>query len=247
MSWVYLSPHFDDAALSCGGLVWEQSRHNEQVDIWTICAAEPPSGDLSPFAQELHARWQIGQNAPAQQRSKEDILSCQYLGASYRHIPILDCIYRCHPQTAEFMYASESALNGPLHPGDDQLMQDLSEQLRMSLKSDTVVVCPLALGTHVDHQLTRQAAEEAGLIRWYYADFPYVIRDKAQLEQLEQEGWASQVFPISQDGLAAWQDSINAHRSQISTYWLDELAMRRAITEYLSWYNGIRLWRKPAA
>jgi LmbE family N-acetylglucosaminyl deacetylase len=246
MSWIYLSPHFDDVALSCGGLVWEQSHYNEQVNIWTICAAEPPSGSLSPLAQELHARWQIGQDAP-QQRKMEDLLACQRLGASHRYFSIPDCIYRRHSQTAEFIYPSESALNGPLHPADAQLVQELSEKLQVSLQSDTVVVCPLALGTHVDHQLTRQAAEGSGFVCWYYADFPYVLRCKAQLEQLEQQGWTSQVFPISTDGLAAWHDSICAHRSQISTFWTDELAMRQAVTHYLNSYNGIRLWRKPAA
>jgi LmbE family N-acetylglucosaminyl deacetylase len=246
MSWVYLSPHFDDVALSCGGLLWEQSHSNQQVNIWTMCAAEPPSGDLSPFAEELHARWQIGLNAPAQ-RKKEDILSCQRLGAGSRYFSIPDCIYRRHPQTAEFMYASESSLKGPLHPGDTQLVQELSKKIGISLQSDAILVCPLALGTHVDHQLSRLAAEGSGFVHWYYADFPYVIRYQDQLEQLEQEGWASQVFPVSPDGLAAWQGAISAYRSQISTFWLDELAMRQAITDYLGWYNGIRLWRKPVA
>ena len=52
-------------------------------------------------------------------------------------------------------------------------------------------------------------------------------------EQLEGEGWTSQLFPISEDGLAAWVDSIRAHASQVSTFWADDLAMRQAVTNYL--------------
>ena len=246
MHWVYLSPHFDDVALSCGGLVWEQSRSNESADIWTICAAEPPQGDLSPLAQELHTRWQVGQNAPAQ-RKAEDVQSCQQLGAGYRYFSIPDCIYRRHPHTNTHMYASEMSLNEPLHSGDIPLVQDLTQELLQSLQENVILVCPLALGNHVDHQLTRRATEESGIVHWYYADFPYVLQCRAQLDQLERSGWMSQVFPISSTGLAVWQESISAHASQISTFWADDLAMRQSVSDYLDWYHGIRLWRKPAS
>ena len=246
MTWVYLSPHFDDVALSCGGLVWEQAQSGVLVSIWTICAGDPPPGDLSPFAQMLHARWEAGQNAPMQ-RKGEDIKSCRHLEASYRHFTIPDCIYRRHAQTGEFMYASLDALSGLLHPGDASIINEIHKELHGSLPSDTTLVCPLALGNHVDHQLTRQAAEELGWKLWYYADFPYVLGRKDQLGQMQSEGWNSMVFPISQAGLRAWQDSIEAHASQISTFWSSALEMRRVIGVYLNLNGGVRLWSKPAS
>jgi len=42
MHWIYLSPHLDDAVLSCGGIIWQQVQSGHQVEIWTICAADPP-------------------------------------------------------------------------------------------------------------------------------------------------------------------------------------------------------------
>jgi LmbE family N-acetylglucosaminyl deacetylase len=243
--WIYLSPHFDDAALSCGGQVWEQAKAGQAVSIWTVCAGEPPGRDFSPFAQELHARWEVGQNALVERRI-EDVISCRRLGASYRYFSVPDCIYRRHPQSGEFMYASEAALNGPLQLGDTQLVHTLFTELSQSVQSEAVLVCPLGLGNHVDHQLTRQAVELLGLPLWYYADYPYVLRCKTQLEQMGREGWVSQVFPISQGGLAAWIDSISAYASQISTFWASDLEMRRSVMEYMQWNDGIRLWRKPA-
>ena len=68
MHWIFLSPHYDDAALSCGGIIWEAVRRGAQVSIWTVCAATPPTGQLSPFAEELHARWETGPQAPLQRR-----------------------------------------------------------------------------------------------------------------------------------------------------------------------------------
>lgn len=243
---IYLSPHFDDVALSCGGLVWEQVRAGDTVSIWTVCAGESPGGDLSPFAQELHARWEVDQNATARRRI-EDLNSCRRLGAGSRYFSIPDCIYRRHPQTGEFLYASEAALNGPLQPGDTQVIAALREDLKRLLQTDMVLVSPLGLGNHVDHQLTRAALEGLGCTSFYYTDYPYVLHSRSQLENLVHEGWVSQVFPISQEGLAAWQDSIAAHGSQISTFWTSENEMRQAVTDYLCWNSGIQLWSMPVS
>jgi LmbE family N-acetylglucosaminyl deacetylase len=243
MSWIFLSPHFDDAALSCGGLVWELAQSGEQVSIWTMCAGEAPTAKLSPFAMELHARWRTGEDAHAR-RMSEDISSCRHLGAGYLHFSIPDCIYRRHPQTGEFLYPSEASLNGPLHPEDDSLVGDLQANLMKTGPARANLVCPLALGSHVDHQLTRLAAEKLETDLWYYADFPYALRTKTELEQMVLDGWGSQVYPISARGLRAWQDAIAEHASQISTFWPNEQEMRHAISDYLIGNGGIRLWRR---
>lgn len=246
MQWIYLSPHFDDVALSCGGLLWEQVQAGDSVRIWTVCAGVAPAGELSSFAKELHTRWDTDQDATTQRRL-EDIRSCHLLGATYHYLAIPDCIYRRHPQTGEFLYASEASLNGSLHPADILFITTLKKELERPIQTDAAFVFPVALGNHVDHQLTRLAAEGLERIVWYYADYPYVLRWKEKLEQMEQEGWLSQVFPISQMGLAAWQDSIAAHASQISTFWKDEHEMHKAVIDYHKENQGIRLWRKLLA
>jgi LmbE family N-acetylglucosaminyl deacetylase len=244
MQWIYLSPHFDDVALSCGGLVWEQVRSGDTVSIWTVCAGSAPDGGLSPFAKELHLCWRTNQDATAQRRL-EDLHSCQRLGTTSQYFTIPDCIYRLNPHTDEFLYISEESLNGSLQRADTENISLLREEIKSRIPQDVTLVCPLGLGNHVDHQLTRLAAEGLDRTGWYYADYPYVLRCNEKLEQLEQEGWISQTFPISQEGLVAWQDSIADHASQISTFWKDELEMRVALSDYLEQNQGIRLWRKP--
>ncbi len=144
------------------------------------------------------------------------------------------------------MYASEAALNGPLQHGDIQVVHALSDELYRSLPAEARLVCPLALGAHVDHQLTHLAAEQLGHECWYYADFPYVLHCQPQLAKLKSDGWASQLFTISPESLTAWQESIAAHASQISTFWENTNAMRQAVAEYISMNEGLRLWKKPA-
>jgi LmbE family N-acetylglucosaminyl deacetylase len=243
MHWIYLSPHFDDVALSCGGLAWEQAQAGNRLSIWTVCAGEPPDEELSPFAQELQARWGIASNA-AFQRSQEDITSCLRLGATYLHLSIPDCIYRKDSATGKFMYASEMSLNGELHAGDHPTIEAVYIQLAHNLEEGAILVCPLALGKHVDHQLTRAAAEALHRPVWYYADYPYALRDQPPGEHVTPDEWTSQSFEISQEGITAWQEAVAAHASQISTFWRDIDEMKQAILDYTHQEGGVRLWRK---
>ena len=74
---IFLSPHLDDAVLSCGGMIYQLAQAGQAVQVITIFAGDPPPGLLSPFAQSLHDRWQAGSVA----RRSEDIEALTLLGA----------------------------------------------------------------------------------------------------------------------------------------------------------------------
>jgi LmbE family N-acetylglucosaminyl deacetylase len=240
MQWIYLSPHLDDVALSVGGLLWEQVQAGENVNIWTICAGDPPPGELSPFAENLHKRWEVGRQAIATRRA-EDVQSCKILGVNYHHFSVPDCIYRIAKGSQEHLYASEEALFGDVHPNEESLIQEIGQALEQLLPSKSQVVCPLALGGHVDHRLTRATVEQFHASPHYYADYPYLLDDPnwdpGQLSAFS--------LPVSQQGITAWQKSIAAHHSQISTFWENITEMEKAIHAYAKKMGGVKLWRKP--
>lgn len=244
MNWIYLSPHLDDVALSCGGLAWQQVQAGDTVSIWTICAGDPPAGPLSVFAESLHDRWGTGREA-VRQRRQEDIASCTELGATYRHFNIPDCIYRAAPDTVQYLYTSEESLWGAIHPQENNLVQELGQEIARLLPPGAQVICPLGLGKHVDHTLTRAAAEKIGLLLWYYADYPYVLKSAHELDTLERAGWQIAQFPIKPAALNAWQRSIARHVSQISTFWPHLPAMRADLADYCHLSGGVRLWQAP--
>lgn len=244
MNIIYLSPHFDDAALSCGGLIWEQVQSGNPVEMWTICAGAPPGNKLSPFAEELHQRWQVGHDA-VNIRRREDKKSCQILGAKYRHFDIPDAIYRIHPKTNEFLYFTGETIMGDLARSEQPLLRRLTLQIAEHLPQDSILISPLSLGHHVDHQLTRKIAEMQKVAIAYYADYPYVIENKSSLPTLLPHDCQPTISPISQGGLTAWQESIAAYESQISTFWGNLDQMKDAICEYLSMVGGITLWCLP--
>ncbi len=238
MKWIYLSPHLDDVALSLGGLLWEQATAGESAEIWTICAGDPPPGPLSPFAESLHERWGSGREAMAARRA-EDIESCARLGASHRHFSIPDCIYRHSEQSGEHFYPSETSLTGPMHPDEQSLVRRLRKTLKETLTPEVRLVCPLGLGNHVDHQLTRAAAESLHTPLWYYAEYPYI----REIPHWEPKDMPPSVYPISAESITTWQDAVAAHGSQISTFWENIPEMRREILAYAREMKGIVLWR----
>ncbi|HRD99345.1 MAG TPA: PIG-L family deacetylase [Rubrivivax sp.] len=82
---IYLSAHLDDAALSCGGLIHQQTRRGSVVAVVTLCAGDPPSASFSPFAEALHARWQLSPSEAVARRREEDHAALRGLGAGAAH------------------------------------------------------------------------------------------------------------------------------------------------------------------
>lgn len=238
MNWIYLSPHFDDVALSVGGLLWEQSQAGDRVSVWTICGGDPPPGEFSLFAEALHNRWQTGAEA-IQTRRAEDIEACQILGAEPVHFDIPDCIYRRSPKTGAHLYASEEELWNPVHSEEETLIVQIAKQIKEQLPPYAKMICPLTLGNHIDHQLTRAAAEKLGIPLWFYADYPYLLETE-NLKALEK--LPSTVIPISPSGLHAWQNAIAAHKSQINTFWENLDIMKEAIRDHSHQMTGVKLY-----
>ena len=92
-------------------------------------------------------------------RRAEDIAACQILGADWLHLTVPDCIYRFDPQSGSPLYQSDPDIFGDVHVAESGLVQALVARLR-SLPPAEQVIAPLTVGHHVDHLLTRNAAEE---------------------------------------------------------------------------------------
>ena len=249
MIWIYLSPHLDDAVLSCGGLIHKQVRQGDQVAVWTICAGDPPKEPFSDFAQGQHAMWNLDGEAAAARRV-EDQQACEALGASWRHFSVPDCIYRRSPDDGRALYASEEAIFGPVDPAEGPLISGLAEDLARGLPAGAQVVIPLGVGGHVDHRLTCHAAGSLPFFLWYYAELPYVNRNSDWMDGASplqgDPDWESQRFPLGADDLDAWQAGVAAYGSQLPVFWPSTDEMRKGIIDYAGQVGGARIWRRVA-
>ncbi len=243
-TWVFLSSHFDDVVLSAGSLVWELSRRGDCVEIWTICAGDPPADKpLTEYAQLLHSFWNIGEDVP-RKRSLEDAACCAILGASvYRRYTVPDNIYRYLPGSDEPLIRENEDQMKPLEPEESYLIPPVTDFIRKNLPGDCELVAPLAIGSHRDHVLTRTAAERVGFPLWHYADYPYLVYGEHTLTEWLPAGAKEFSLEVSPDGLKAWQDGFACQRSQIPLMYVDEDDMRNAIEKYFKSGYGFTLWQ----
>jgi LmbE family N-acetylglucosaminyl deacetylase len=241
MDWIFLSSHFDDVALSCGGLVWELASKGNQVMIWTICAGEPSSDRLSPIALQLHERWGIA-GSVVTQRKKEDQMACRRIRAIPRYFSIADCIYR-QDKNGSFLYPSEDSIVSDLHQEDQYWIDYLCDHLDEAGYKNSQFVCPLAIGNHVDHQMVRIAVEKLGLKVLYYADFPYVLKHSILQTQWKNQEMIPLIYPLSDRGITSWIKAIAAYTSQISSFWEDRSEMEKSIRDFASIEGNICFWK----
>ncbi len=238
MRWIYISPHLDDAVLSAGGLIYEQTRSGIPVEIWTFMCGFPPEGELSPFAKALHEEWQTSSaEETIRIRRAEDKNAAGLVGATAVHFDFLDCIYR-RGKNGEWLY---SDIYVPMHAGEAELPQRIADTISAGLQPDDVLVCQFAIGPHIDHLIVRNAVELIGRPLQYDADIPYVFRFPEQLPTMT-AGKKETVHSVSEAGLKAWGDGIGAYASQLSMLFDDSDKMRQAMAQYCKENDGVRLW-----
>ncbi|MFN3982546.1 MAG: PIG-L deacetylase family protein [Caldilinea sp.] len=242
---IFLSPHLDDAALSCGGRIANLAHAGKRVLIVTVMAGDPPSDIENDYIRSLHARWELERDATAQRRA-EDIVACAILGADYLHWSIPDCIYRLDPADGKPMYVSDDDIFGNVHPAEQPLVKEIVSLLR-ALPAHRQCYTPLTVGHHVDHLLVAEAAQRAfgdGLI--FYEDYPYA-QQPGKLAAVVGDpplGWEASALALSDADLAAKIEAILAFRSQLSTFFTDRTDLERQVKGYAASVGGERVWRK---
>jgi LmbE family N-acetylglucosaminyl deacetylase len=245
---IYLSPHYDDASLSCGGAIHRQTQAGEPALVVTVCAAPPPPDEpLSPLAERLHRSWGSPSDVIAT-RQAEDRRSMETLGADYVRLNFQDCIYRGHPAQGQWFYNNGVELFGPIHPEESQLVNNIVAALLevIPAESQTTLYAPLSVGRHIDHQLVHAAARQLQQQGWliaFYEDYPYA--DPAS--RYAGEGWghtletalaapeAAHLRPqlrfFSEEDLQAKINSVRAYASQLEMLF-DEAKVEEPLRTY---------------
>jgi LmbE family N-acetylglucosaminyl deacetylase len=240
MRYIYLSPHLDDASLSAGGWIYEQTQKNIPVEIWTIMCGFPPDKQLSPFAQNMHNAW--GMETAEQVvrgRRREDLASAKILGATAQHFDFLDCIYR-RDIAGNWLY--DSIFIDPL-PQEEYLQKQIADEISKRLKPDDKLVAQFGIGKHVDHVIVRRAVELLNQPVLYVADIPYFFNTPEHLN-LHTAGMKEKVEMVSETGIRSWIEAVAAYESQILALFESHESMRNQIRAYYLENNGLRFWCK---
>lgn len=239
MRWIYISPHLDDSVLSAGGLIYDQTRSGEHVEIWTVVCGIPAETESSPLAQVLHFQW--GFSTPEEtvrKRREEDDFAAGQVGAWVQHFKDFpDCIYR-RGGDGQPLYPVD--VFAEPHPAELDLPGKMTGAIQNLLQPEDVVVCPLAIGGHVDHRIVRQAVEELSRPLLYYADVPYVFNHPEELAPATRSMQAD-LYPVSEQGVAEWLKAVAFYKSQLSSLFETPEKMKESIENYAR--EGIRLYK----
>jgi LmbE family N-acetylglucosaminyl deacetylase len=177
---LFLSPHFDDVALSCGGTVARLAAAEIGVGIVTVFGGDPPPDmPLTLYAAEHLPQWGVRSVAEAfATRRVEDAAATATLGATLHTLPFVDGAFRGDH------YRSWDELRAHVHPAEASLPQEIADALLAPglIGVGTLITGPLAIGRHVDHQAVFAAmhdlAKRGHRVRGY-EDYPYAA-DEAE-------------------------------------------------------------------
>jgi LmbE family N-acetylglucosaminyl deacetylase len=216
---IFLSPHYDDIALSCGGAAALVSQQSREPVIALIFGSEPDRNlKLTQFAESMHRQWGMEAHEVIAGRRHEEAAATAILGARDQFLPFLDAIYRGD------RYTNDPQLFGRL--ADDKEEKELPSKIILSLGLEgypddtTLIYAPLATGNHVDHQVAFLAGKylaEAGWDVLFYEDLPYALKRGALDQRVSEIGSRLSESAIV-DVSSVWQakiDAIMAYPSQL--------------------------------
>ena len=228
---LFLSPHLDDVAFSCGGLVALLGDAGWRTVTATAFTRSVP--DPTGFA--LACQTDKGLPADADYmalRREEDLAAAAILGTEPRWLDL--------PEAPHRGYHSAPALFGPLLDADDvwrplaALLADLVAELRPDL-----VLAPQGLGSHVDHRhlVTAVLSLPDTQMLAFYRDAPYAIRNQSALPDVRVTG-----LPATAAGIAAGLDrkvaASCAYASQLGFQFGGPAALDLALRAFASAEGG---------
>ena len=190
---VFLSPHLDDAVLSCGGLLASMKPDVSRLVITVTCGNPvadyikmDSSGLLSVERKKAAERKGY---APSKIRRREDLLAMEAVDSDYVHLGFPDAIYRRSSVTGKLIYRDTiMGLENPSHE-DEGYIKDLLVILRRLTHNmgRVLILSPMAIGGHVDHLICMETALKlwnSKVTVLFYEDWPYVVRGEKDTEIL---------------------------------------------------------------
>lgn len=253
--WLYLSPHLDDAALSCGGHISQTTHAGHAVEILTLFAGDEPGPEappVSPLVSRIFELWGLEAGEVMATRRREDFAAGATLGAEIAHWELQEAIHRRHPTRGEALYPTLEKLFGPIASEEEAIVAALAARIVIHARESgaTFIVAPLGVGGHVDHRIVRAAAERAlGDALYYYEEFPYVVWKLWALRRAGIYGrrWERRSLPLRAEDLAARVAAIACYASQVTPLFRHPDRIDLLVRRHARRAGGERLWRRASA
>jgi LmbE family N-acetylglucosaminyl deacetylase len=245
VQYIFISPHLDDAILSCGGIIHSLNSSGHIVEIWTIFAGLPENILFTNFAKSLHQRWNLADQNPIKYRREEDKNACKILGAKYKYFNYFDCIYR-YMEDGQPLVTKEEDLFQDVIGNQLLLVKEIANSIFKKLPENAILISPLAIGKHIDHQIVKMALISKSIAKLrFYADYPYVVKESSKFDPTYKGDLQEESILLMKIDQEKWKLAVSAYQSQISTFWNGNIEMFQKIDDYVSSGGGKKLWKIP--
>lgn len=238
---VVLSPHLDDAALSCFGLLNALQGVVSRLVI-TICCGNPAPAPARGNEDEFRQDPDFQQHCPPAKRRREDIAAMDGLGCDFVHLGFEDGVYRRSPTSGDFIYRTTREKFVRPRIEDASHIEELFLVLRRLCQNmgRILLVTPLSIGYHVDHSIAAHNAlrlENKEIDLLFYEDFPYVLdpRYSDGFEDSPQQAMdrigrhAQQHYALTFDPVAK-ATIIDHYKSQVPVLFDDDENLRASLS-----------------
>jgi mannosyltransferase OCH1-like enzyme len=183
---IVVSPHLDDAILSCYPLIRSYQEQGCLVELWTVMAGMPHAN--TPFSGLAMKISGYDPFAYVRIRQKEDLKVAESLGIRAVHFYFVDALYRADSEERS-LYPDIQTLFYQVDLRELHLVNRISYSLEQELRPGDFLVVPSAICGHVDHILTRVACEMLANQKTFFDEFPYTIRSGKALRKDIQRQW----------------------------------------------------------
>lgn len=159
-TFLIISPHLDDAVLSCGASMAKWVADGDRVVVATVFTS---CADHSPQMQALYKK-----------RKRQDKEALERLGCGHFHMEFTDAPFRTHA------YQDFSTILFHHEPAKGELVQAIALAIASFIKEvlPDFLMFPLGVGGHVDHNIVYWSSlQVAGLVDnvAYYEELPYAL------------------------------------------------------------------------
>lgn len=187
--WLVLSPHLDDAVLSCGALL-QASVAKREVTVATVFTESGPGPHTWAARSFLRQCAVTDARSLYEARRTEDCDVLAEAGIGTVHLGMADALFRRRrePRVARALWSRLAPefrhryptyrfdiARGRVSHGDGPLISQLQRMVAELLEGSgaELLFCPVGVGRHVDHLITRMVGEEFTDKVVFYSDFPY--------------------------------------------------------------------------
>ena len=192
---IFISPHLDDAILSCGGYLTHLRKNDHQVIVITVFSEAESNRHSKHTKQYLkHCGLNPTMVSPDmffQHRKDEDKQALKIIGLKGHYLGFSDLAWRKNKKIKSlFLYPNHKTIfSAQIHQQDELMIKQISRKIKTKLvkyhPQEVTIFAPIGIGNNTDHIIINKLLNnyEKSYQVVYWEDYPYNLNKDLRSKQ----------------------------------------------------------------